>query len=216
MIRLLIADDHEILREGLKYVVSLSRDISVVGEADDADSTLKLCRTTPADVLLLDVSMPGPGVLDTIKSVKAMRPELKILVLSVHPEEQYARRVLAAGADGYLTKNHSSRELASAVHQVHLGRKYLTPSLAQELALDLARGRKMHDAHEALSNREYQTLLQLGAGKGVHEIASLLNLSPKTVRTYRARIMEKMNLKSTAEIIFYVLDRKLISDVADR
>jgi DNA-binding NarL/FixJ family response regulator len=188
----------------------------VVGEADDADSTLTLCRTTPADVLLLDVSMPGPGVLDTIKTVKSMRPELKILVLSVHPEEQYARRVLAAGADGYLTKNHSSRELASAVHQVHLGRKYLTPSLAQELALDLARGRKTNDAHEALSNREYQTLLQLGAGKGVHEIASLLNLSPKTVRTYRARIMEKMNLKSTAEIIFYVLDRKLISDVADR
>jgi two-component system, NarL family, invasion response regulator UvrY len=215
MIRLLIADDHEILREGLKYVVSLSRDISVVGEAEDAESTLQLCRTTPADVLLLDVSMPGPGVLDTIKNIKAIRPELKILVLSVHPEEQYARRVLAAGADGYLTKNHSSRELASAVQQVHNGRKYLTPFLAQELALDLARGHKTRDAHETLSNREYQTLLQLGAGRGVHEIASLLNLSPKTVRTYRARIMEKMNLKSTAEIIFYVLDRKLISDVAD-
>jgi two-component system invasion response regulator UvrY len=216
MIRLLIADDHEILREGLKYVVSLSRDISVVGEADDAESTLQLCRTTPADVLLLDVSMPGPGVLDTIKSVKTIRPTLKILVLSVHPEEQYARRVLAAGADGYLTKNHSSRELALAVHEVNNDRKYLTPSLAQELALDLARGRKAHDAHEMLSNREYQTLLQLGAGKGVHEIAALLNLSPKTVRTYRARIMEKMNLKSTAEIIFYVLDRKLITDVAER
>jgi two-component system, NarL family, invasion response regulator UvrY len=215
MIRLLIADDHEILREGLKYVVSLSRDISVVGEAEDAESTLQLCRTTPADVLLLDVSMPGPGVLDTIKNIKAIRPELKILVLSVHPEEQYARRVLAAGADGYLTKNHSSRELASAVQQVHNGRKYLTPFLAQELALDLARGHRTRDAHETLSNREYQTLLQLGAGRGVHEIASLLNLSPKTVRTYRARIMEKMNLKSTAEIIFYVLDRKLISDVAD-
>ena len=216
MIRLLIADDHEILREGLKYVVSHSRDISVVGEAEDAESTLQLCRTTPADVLLLDVSMPGPGVLDTIKSVKTIRPELRILVLSVHPEEQYARRVLAAGADGYLTKNHSSSELASAVHQVQNGRKYLTPSLAQELALDLARGRKAHDAPEMLSNREYQTLLQLGAGKGVQEIASALNLSPKTVRTYRARIMEKMNLKSTAEIIFYVLDRKLITDVADR
>ena len=215
MIRLLIADDHEILREGLKYVVSLSRDITVVGEADDADATLRLCRTTAADVLLLDVSMPGPGVLDTIKSVKSMRPELKVLVLSVHPEEQYARRVLAAGADGYLTKNHSSRELASAVQQVHSGRKYLTPFLAQELALDLARGRKTHDAHETLSNREYQTLLQLGAGKGVQEIAAQLHLSPKTVRTYRARIMEKMNLKSTAEIIFYVLDRKLITDVVD-
>ena len=141
MIRLLIADDHEILREGLKYVVSHSRDISVVGEADSADATLTLCRTTPADVLLLDVSMPGPGVLDTIKNVKAMRPSLRILVLSVHPEEQYARRVLAAGADGYLTKNQSSRELAAAVRQVHIGKKYLTASLAQKLALDLVRGR---------------------------------------------------------------------------
>ena len=215
MIRLLIADDHEILREGLKYVVSLSRDIAVVGEAADAESALQLCRTTPADVLLLDVSMPGPGVLDTIKSVRTIRPGLKILVLSVHPEEQYARRVLAAGADGYLTKNHSSRELAVAVQQVHNGRKYLTPSLAQELALDLVRGRKTHDSHEVLSSREYETLLQLGAGRGVQEIAALLHLSPKTVRTYRARIMEKMNLKSTAEIIFYVLDRKLITDVVD-
>jgi two-component system, NarL family, invasion response regulator UvrY len=154
MIRLLIADDHEILREGLKYVVSHSRDISVVGEADNAESMLQLCRTTPADVLLLDVSMPGPGVLDTIKNVKAIRPELRILVLSVHPEEQYARRVLAAGADGYLTKNHSSRELAAAVRQVHNGKKYLTASLAQELALALVRGRNTQDLHETLSNRE--------------------------------------------------------------
>ena len=146
-------------------------------------------------------------MLDTIKNVRAIRPELRILVLSVHPEEQYARRVLAAGADGYLTKNHSSRELALAVQQVHKGRKYLTPSLAQELALDFVRGRHAHDAHEKLSSREYETLLQLGAGRGVQEIATLLNLSPKTVRTYRARIMEKMNLKSTAEIIFDVLDR---------
>lgn len=215
MIRLLLADDHEILREGLRYVVSLSRDISVVGEASDADSTLELCRTTAADVLLLDVSMPGPGVLETIKGVKTLRPSLKILVLSVHPEEQYARRVLAAGADGYLTKNHSSRDLALAVQQVHAGRKYLTPSLAQELALDLVRGRQTNDAHEALSSREYETLLHLGAGRGVQDIATRLSLSPKTVRTYRARIMEKMNLKSTAEIIFYVLDRKLISDVAE-
>jgi len=213
MIRLLIADDHEILREGLKYVVSRSNDISVVGEAEDADATLRLCRTVPADVLLLDVSMPGPGVLDTIKHVKALRPSLRILVLSVHPEEQYARRVLSAGADGYLTKNYSSTELATAVRQVYNGKKYLTASLAQELALDLLRGRNSQDLHEALSNREYQTLLQLGAGKRIDEIAQLLNVRPKTVRTYRARIMEKMNLKSTAEIIFYVLDRKLLTDL---
>jgi len=215
MVRLLIADDHEILREGLKHVVSQSRDITVVGEADSAESTLELCRSTPADVLLLDVTMPGPGVLDTIKAAKAIRPELRILVLSVHPEEQYARRVLAAGADGYLTKNQSSRDLPAAVRQVHLGKKYLTASLAQELALDLMRGRSTTELHETLSNREYQTLLHLGAGKKIEEIANLMNLSPKTVRTYRARIMEKMNLKSTAEMIFYVIDRKLITQVVE-
>lgn len=215
MIRLLIADDHQILRDGLKYVVSQSRDISVVGEADTGDGTLELCRNIDADVLLLDVSMPGSGVLDTIKGVKSIRPRLRILVLSMHPESQYARRVLAAGADGYLTKTHSSRALASAVREVHGGRKYLTPSLAQELALDVARGRSGQHVHETLSNREYQTFLQLGAGKGILEIAASLNLSPKTVRTYRARILEKTNLKSTAEIIFYAISRGLVDDVAD-
>src|SRR6476646_7839933 len=134
MIRLLIADDHQILREGLKYVVSQSRDIRVIGEADDGDAVLELCRKVDADVLLLDVSMPGPGALAVIAKLKALRPQLRILVLSVHPESHYARRVLAAGADGYLTKNHSSQALASAIREVHAGRKYLTPSLAQELA----------------------------------------------------------------------------------
>jgi two-component system invasion response regulator UvrY len=215
MIRLLIADDHQILREGLKYVVSQSRDIRVVGEADDGDAVLALCERTAADVLLLDVSMPGPGVLAIVAKLKAARPHLRILVLSVHPESHYARRVLAAGADGYLTKNHSSQALSSAIREVHAGRKYLTPSLAQELALDLAHGRSGQDRHEKLSNREYQTLLQFGAGKGVQEIATELNLSPKTVRTYRSRILEKTNLKSTAELIFYAINQGLVTDVPE-
>jgi len=215
MIRLLIADDHQILREGLKYVVSQSRDIRVIGEADDGDAVLELCRTVEADVLLLDVSMPGPGVLAIIAQLKALRPKLRILVLSVHPESHYARRVLAAGADGYLTKNHSSQALASAIREVHAGRKYLTPSLAQELALDLVNGRTGQNPHEKLSNREYQTLLQFGAGKGVQEIASELKLSPKTVRTYRSRILEKTNLKSTAELIFYAINQGLVTDVPE-
>ena len=214
MIRLLIADDHQILREGLKHVVAQSRDIRVLGEAEDGESAIALCSKVDADVLLLDVSMPGPGVLDIIKTLKRLRPKLGILVLSVHPERHYARRVLMAGADGYLTKNQSSEALAPAIRQVHSGRKFLTQSLAQELAVDLARGRS-GQLHETLSNREYQVFLQLGAGKGVDEIARQLKLSPKTVRTYRSRILEKTNLKSTAEIIFYAIDHGLVTHVAD-
>jgi DNA-binding NarL/FixJ family response regulator len=153
-------------------------------------------------------------VLDIITRLKRLRPRMKILVLSVHPEGQYARRVLMAGADGYLTKNHSSQALASAIRQVHAGRKYVTPSLAQELALDLVNGRG--EPHETLSNREYEVFLRLGAGKAADQIAEELKLSPKTVRTYRSRIIEKTKLRSTAEIIFYAVNRKLVSAVTDQ
>jgi two-component system, NarL family, invasion response regulator UvrY len=214
MIRLLIADDHQILREGLKHVVAQCRDIQVVGEADDGDAAIELCSRVEADVLLLDVSMPGPGVLEVIKTLKRIRPKLGILVLSVHPERHYARRVLIAGADGYLTKNESSGALTPAIRHVCSGRKYLTQSLAQELATDLTRKRS-GQLHETLSNREYQVFVQIGAGKGVDEIAAQLKLSPKTVRTYRSRILEKTNLKSTAEIIFYAIDHGMVTDVGD-
>jgi len=215
MIRLLIADDHQILREGLKHVVAQSRDVQVVGEAEDGDAVIELCSKAPADVLLLDVSMPGPGVLEIIKVLKRDHPKLAILVLSVHPERHYARRVLIAGADGYLTKNQSSAALAPAIRQVHSGRKFLTPSLAQELAVDLSRGRS-GQPHETLSNREYEVFVLLGAGRGIDEIASELKLSPKTVRTYRSRILEKTDLKSTAEIIFYAIDHGLVTQVQDQ
>jgi two-component system, NarL family, invasion response regulator UvrY len=217
MIRLLLADDHEIVREGLKYVVSKCRDINVVGEADNGDAVVQLCETVEADVLLLDVTMPGPGILEVIKRSKHVQPKLRILVLSVHPEGQYARRVLIAGADGYLTKNHSSHGLAAAIRQVHRGMKYVTPSLAQELALNLAHRRdgveKTLEVHEVLSNREYEVFLQLGAGNGIAQIADRLKLSPKTVRTYRSRILEKTDLKSTAEIIFYAINHGLVTAV---
>jgi len=214
MIRLLIADDHQILREGLKHVVAQSRDIQVLGEADDGDAAIALCSRVDADVLLLDVSMPGPGVLEVIKTLKRLRPKLGILVLSVHPERHYAKRVLVAGADGYLTKSESSEALAPAIRHVHSGRKFLTQSLAQELALDLGRKRS-GQLHEALSNREYQVFVQLGSGKGIDEIATELKLSPKTVRTYRSRILEKTNLKSTAEIIFYAINQGLVTHVGE-
>ena len=212
-VRLVIADDHPVVREGLKYLVSQNRDKKLVGEADDARSTLEACRTTAVDVLLLDVSMPGMGVVDLIRELRSQGRSPRILVLSVHPERQYARRVLQAGADGYLTKNHSPTALADAIRQVHSGRKYVTPALAQELAVSLSEGSALAP-HDALSNREYEVFRRLGAGVRVDEIAHELALSPKTVRTYRSRILEKMGIRSTAELIFYAVQNGLVGQAS--
>ena len=208
-VRLVIADDHPVVREGLKYLVSQNRDMTLVAEADDARSTLEACATTAVDVLLLDVSMPGMSVVDLIRALRSGGRSPRILVLSVHPERHYARRVLQAGADGYLTKSHSPTALAEAIRQVHTGRKYVTPALAEELAVSLSEGRAVAP-HEALSNREYEVFRRLGAGVRVNEIAHDLALSPKTVRTYRSRILEKMNIRSTAELIFYAVQNGLV------
>jgi len=212
-VRLVIADDHPVVREGLKYLVSQNRDMKLVGEADDARSTLEACRTTAVDVLLLDVSMPGMGVVDLIRELRSQGRSPRILVLSVHPERQYARRVLQAGADGYLTKNHSPTALADAIRQVHSGRKYVTPALAQELAVSLSEGSALAP-HDALSNREYEVFRRLGAGVRVDEIAHELALSPKTVRTYRSRILEKTGIRSTAELIFYAVQNGLVGQAS--
>jgi DNA-binding NarL/FixJ family response regulator len=152
--------------------------------------------------------MPGMAVVDLIRALRSAGRSPRILVLSVHPERHYARRVLQAGADGYLTKNHSPSALAEAIRQVHAGRKYVTPALAEELAMSLSEGRPLAP-HEALSNREYEVLRRLGAGVRVGDIAQELALSPKTVRTYRSRILEKMNIRGTAELIFYAVQNGL-------
>jgi DNA-binding NarL/FixJ family response regulator len=212
MIRLFIADDHQILREGLTHVVSRDHDMQIVGEAADAEETMQGCKATQPNVILLDVSMPGPGVLELISRLKSLQPTVRILVLSMHPERYYAKRVLKAGADGYLTKNNSSQSLSIAIRQVYAGKKFISPSLAQELATDLSNERP---THERLANREYQVFLQLGCGRSINTIAKLLKLSPKTVRVYRSRILEKMNLRTTAELIFYAVQRDLVTDVVD-
>lgn len=212
-VRLVIADDHPVVRDGLKYLVSQNRDMVLVGEADDAFSTLEACRTTVVDVLLLDVSMPGMTVVDLIRALRSASRSPRILVLSIHPERHYARRVLKAGADGYLTKNHSPTALVDAIRQVHSGRKYVTPTVAQELAASLSEGTAMAP-HESLSNREYEVFRRLGAGARANEIAQELALSPKTVRTYRSRILAKMCLRSTAELIFYAVQNGLVERVA--
>jgi two-component system, NarL family, invasion response regulator UvrY len=212
MTTLLIADDHPIVREGLKSVVSQYRDLQVVGEAADAETAIAGCKQFTPDVLLLDVSMPGPGVLEVIRRLRAETPSTRILVLSIHPEQHYARRVLKAGADGYVTKNYTADVLYSAIRQVRSGHKYVTPALAEEFATELAGGRN-GQPHERLSNREYEVFLQLGSGRSVDQIARQLAIKPKTVRSYRARILEKTMLKSTAELIFYAVNCGLVTEV---
>jgi DNA-binding NarL/FixJ family response regulator len=211
-IRVLIADDHAIIREGLKLVVTQYRDLEVVGMAADADEAISRCRVAQPDVLLLDVSMPGPGVLEVIRHLKTEQPWLRILVLSVHPEQHYARRVLKAGADGYVTKNHTPDLLCGAIRQVHEGHKYVSAAMAQELADGLAGGREGLP-HETLSNREYEVFIQMGSGKSVEQIARYLGVKPKTVRSYRARILEKTGWRTTAELIFYAVNCGLVDDV---
>jgi DNA-binding NarL/FixJ family response regulator len=208
MIRVLIADDHPLIREGLKHVVASSHDIQVVSEAETATATLEACAKGNIDVVLLDITMPGPGFIEVIQRLNVIAPKSRILMLSVHPEEHFARRAIQAGAHGYLTKDHSTEELASAIRRVYSGKKYITPSLAEELVLDLMRGSK--NRQDGLTNREYQVFLALGAGESVNQIARKLKLSPKSVRTYRSRIVEKLGVESTSELIIYAVRRGLV------
>jgi DNA-binding NarL/FixJ family response regulator len=208
MIRLFIADDHPVVREGLKRIIADCHDMTVTGEAADGDRLLAQIGSAGVDVLLLDVSMPGPGVFELIRRMKEERPGVRILVLSVQPEEVYAVRTLRAGAAGYLTKDHSPEELAGAIRRVHGGGRYVSPALAEALALGLEPDYET-PPHEALSDREYQVLSLLAAGRSVKEIAAQLHLSPKSISTYRARILEKTRLKSTAELIRYALEHDI-------
>ncbi|MGH6689778.1 MAG: response regulator [Gemmatimonadales bacterium] len=211
MTRLLIADDHPIVREGLRRVVedAPGGGITVAGEASDGDELLTLAATLDPDVVLLDLTMPGPGFVETIQRLKALHPRVRILVLSVHPEDQFAVRALQAGASGYVSKNLSPEQLVTAIHQVTRGGRYVSPTLAQRLAAVVADGAD-RPPHEGLSAREYQVLCLIGAGKSVKEIAGVMELSMKTVSTYRARIIEKTSLKSNAAIIRYTVEHGLV------
>ncbi len=209
MIRLLIADDHPIVREGLKRIIAECPDMKLEGEAVDGDDALNKCAELPVDVLLLDVSMPGQGFLETMHRLRKEHPGVRVLVLSVHSEDQYAVRALRLGASGYLTKDHSPNELAGAIRRAYRGGKYVTESLAERLAFELEADRDMLP-HSTLSDREYQVLCKLGSGTSVKDTAAELGLSPKTVSTYRTRVLTKMNLKSNAELIRYVLRHGLV------
>ncbi len=209
MIRLLIADDHPIVREGIKGILAECSDIQLIGEAKDGNDVLSMCDKNELDVLLLDISMPGPGFLDILHRLEVKHPLLRILVLSMYSEEHYAIRAIKAGAAGYLTKEHSPEELADAIRHVYNGHRYVTPLLGEKLASMLQYESKSQ-LHETLSDREYQVLCMIGTGKTTNEIATTLSISPKTISTYRLRISDKMKLKSNAELIRYAIEHDLV------
>jgi two-component system, NarL family, invasion response regulator UvrY len=209
MIRLLIADDHPIVREGLKRIIADCADILLVGEAVNGEEVLDLCSKLEIDVILLDISMPGPGFIDVLNRLELKYPRIHVLVLSMHSEDHYAIRAIKAGADGYLTKNHSPEELATAIRHVYQGNRYVTPSLGEKLA-SMLKTSTDNPLHEALSNREYQILCLIGSGNDTRDIASKLSLSPKTVSTYRTRIFDKMGFKANSELIRYAIEHNLV------
>lgn len=209
MIRLLIADDHPIVRAGLRRIVEQDRGIVVTAEASSGDEALTALRQSAADIVLLDVTMPGGSFTDTLRRLREDHPTVKVLVLSVHPEDQWAVRALRSGASGYLTKDHSPDQLLDAVRRVYRGGRYVSPALAERLAAQLGPG-ITEAPHETLSDREYDVLRGLGSGMTVKEIAATLSLSPKTVSTYRTRLMEKMQLASAADIVRYASQHGLI------
>lgn len=206
-----MADDHAVVREGLKRLIDGDRDMQVVGEASTGDELLSRIGEAAPQVLVLDITMPGPGFLETMRLLRESRPILRILVLSTYSEDVYAIRSLKAGASGFLTKSRSSNELLEAIRRVRTGGKYVTASLAEKLASYL-HGETAQPTHEQLSDREYQVLLALSQGKPIKQIGAELNLSPKTVSTYRARILEKMGFESTADLIRYALTHRLLDE----
>ena len=209
MIKILIADDHAIVREGLKRIVAETADMVVADEATNGHEVLDKVSNNEYNVVILDISMPGRGGVDILKQLKGQRPHLPILILSMHPEEQYAVRVLKAGAAGYLTKESAPDELITAIKRVSSGRKYVSSSLAEKLAFDLERDTEL-PYHETLSDREYQVLCMIASGKRAQEIAEELCLSVKTVSTYRSRILEKMKMKNNAELMRYAIKHGLV------
>jgi two-component system, NarL family, invasion response regulator UvrY len=209
MIRVLIADDHAILRRGLREILTRELDNVLCGEAENARQLLAEVETRVWDLVILDITMPGRSGVDVLRDLQRTRPRLPVLVLSMHPEDQYAKRMLKAGASGYLNKESAPEELIRAIRKVLAGGRYVSAQLAEKLALDLRRnsGRPLH---EVLSDREFEVLRMLACAKTVSQIAEELHLSVTTVSTYRARILEKMNMTTTAELMHYALRNRLV------
>jgi len=208
-IKVIIADDHAILRAGLKQVLAESDNITVIAEAQTANEAIKLSRNPEARVLLLDISLPDRSGIDALKYIKKENPHIAVLMLSMHREDQYAVRALKAGASGYLCKQSASAELVNAIHTVAKGKKYITATVAEILA-DQVSAATEKAPHEMLSDREFQTLTLIASGLSVSEIAKKLSLSVKTISMYRTRLLEKMQLKHNAELTHYAIKNNLV------
>ncbi len=210
MIKILIVDDHPIVRKGLKQLLEEAKDIFVADEAVCGREVLEKVKKNDYDVILLDISLPDISGLEILKELKLEKPEINILILSMHSEEQYAVRTLRSGASGYLTKEKLPEELIMAIRRVAGGKKYISPSIAELLAFNLEDGTKKA-AHEILSDREFRVMCMIAAGKTLKDIGEELSLSIKTISTYRSRILTKMNMKNNSEIIRYAIENKLVS-----
>jgi two-component system, NarL family, invasion response regulator UvrY len=210
-IKILIADDHAIVREGLKQILADTKDIVVAGDAENGNDAIKLARSkSDSDVLLLDISMPDRSGIEVLKQIKKESPKMAVLMLSMHREDQYAIRSLKAGAAGYLNKQSAPAELVDAIRLVASGRKYISPALAQELANQVGDENREVPPHETLSDREYQTLIMIASGKTVSDIAAELTLSVKTISMYRSRLLQKMKMRHNAELTHYAIKNHLV------
>lgn len=209
MINVLIADDHALIRKGLKQLLDDTDDMRVIGEAENGMQAIRMVEEATYDVVLLDISMPDKHGVEVLKQLKINQPQLPVLMLSMHPEEQYALRSMKAGAAGYLNKQSAPLQLVTAIRQVASGKKYISTELAEQLANGLSQGYQ-ELLHQTLSNREYQTLCLMASGRKLSEMADIMSLSPKTVSVYRSRLLEKMKLKNNAEAIHYAISNHLI------
>lgn len=210
MIKILIADDHSIVREGLKQIVADSPEMAVRGEAVNGQQVLELVHNTDYDLILLDIAMPGRGGIDTLKQLKIEKPEIPVLILSMYPEDQYAVRAIKAGASGYLTKESAPEELIGAIKKVAQGGKYVSMDLAEKLIEDLGKNAEKTD-HTTLSDREYQVMIMIASGKTVKEVADELSLSVKTISTNRTRALKKMGMNNNAEFAYYAIKQGLVA-----
>lgn len=209
MIRVLIADDHAIVRQGLKQILRDVPEVLVAGEASSGDQTLERLRSGEWDLVVMDISMPGRNGLEILKLLKHENPKLPVLILSMHSEDQFAVRMLKAGAAGYLTKESAPDELVKAIRKIISGGRYVSPTLAEKLAFNM-HPESEKQAHEILSDREFQVMRMIARGQSVKEIGEELTLSVKTISTYRARVLEKLHLRTNAELIHYALQNGLV------
>lgn len=209
MINILVVDDHTLIRKGLKMLLEDSPDYQITGEAESGMQAIKMVRERHYDLVLLDISLPDKHGIDVLKQLKAENPDLKIIVLSMYPEDQFGVRALKAGAVGYINKQSAPEKLIGAIQHVMSGKKYISETLAEQLLSNVI-GESQELMHQSLSNREYQTLCLMASGKSLTEISEIMLLSPKTVSVYRARMLEKMGFKNNAEAIHYAIKHHLV------